>query len=163
MRKIKQNKTKTQSGFMMLEILVIASILVVVILGSASVAKKAVEVSSRNIHLNQANFLLEEGAEAVRILRDNDWSNISLQTAVAYYYATFNAGTWSLSQNMSTNGIFTRRIVFEDVYRDATTQDIVTNGGVLDSGTRLVTITVGWLEGDQQVSKSLKFYITDLF
>jgi len=49
------------------------------------------------------------------------------------------------------------------VNRDDTTKDIVTSGGTTDAGTRLVTVTVSWLEGATTVSKSIQFYIMDIF
>lgn len=147
----------------MLELLIIASVLVVLIISASAVAKKGIDVARQSLHQAQASFLLEEGAEAVRILRDNNWTNISGSTALSYYYATFSGGTWVISQSSSSIGIFTRRIVFTDVYRDATTQDIVSSGGVLDTGTRLVTVYVAWTEGSTNIEKNIKFYITDLF
>ncbi len=158
-----KNKKQNKGGFMMVELLVIAAVLVMLIISASAVAQKGIEVSRRSLHQMQASLILEEGAEIVRILRDNNWTNISGPTALSYYYASFSNGTWSVSQTPSAIGIFTRRIVFSDVYRDASTQDIVSSGGVLDTGTKLVTVSVGWTEGTTVMEKNIKFYITDLF
>ena len=118
-------------------------------------------MSRQALHVSQATFLLEEGAEAVRIFRDNAWSNISSLNVGTNYYPTFS-GTWTVSTTPSTVGIFTRVITIANVNRDATSGDITTSG-VNDSGTKLITITVSWTESGQAMSKTLSFYIMDIF
>jgi len=158
MRKFSKN-----SGFMVVELLIGVSIITVSIFAAMIVAQKSINVSRQALHVSQASFLLEEGAEAVRIVRDNAWSNISNLTASASYYPNFSGGTWVLDSNLNTIGIFTRNVSVSAVNRDDTTKDIVTSGGTTDAGTRLVTVTVSWLEGATTVSKSIQFYIMDIF
>lgn len=150
-------------GFMMIEVLIAASIITISILAAMSVAQQSIYVSRQAFHTAQATFLLEEGAEAVRIVRDNAWSNISSLTLGTNYYPTFTGGTWTLSSTANTVGIFTRTVVLTSVNRDDITKDIVESGGTLDSGIKLVTITVSWLEGATTVTKNLQFYIVDIF
>src|SRR6266568_1230003 len=95
-------------GFMMVEILVAISIMTVSILAAMEVAQKSINVSRQAFHTTQAAFLLEEGAEAVRIVRDSGWSNISSLTIGTNYYPTFSANTWTLSTTPNTIDIFTR-------------------------------------------------------
>lgn len=147
----------------MVEILVAVSIITVSILAAMAVAQKSVYVARQALHTNQAALLLEEGAEAVRIVRDDAWTNISSLTVGTNYYPTFSSGTWTLSATANTVGIFTRMVTLSSVNRDSTTQDIVTSGGTLDAGTKLVTVTVSWLEGGTTLTKTLQFYIVDLF
>lgn len=162
MKKILKN-TK-DSGFMTVEILVAISIITVSILAAMTVAQKSIYVSRQAFHTTQAAFLLEEGAEAVRILRDNAWTNISSLTVGANYYPTFSDGTWMLSATANTVGIFTRAVTFTNVNRDGDS-NIVTSGGMLESPifTKLVTVTVSWLEGGVTVNKTLQFYIMNIF
>lgn len=130
---------------MVIEVLIAASIITVSILAAMAVAQKSIFVSRQAFHSTQAAFLLEEGAENARIARDNAWSNVAaLNTA-------------------ETVGIFTRTVVASNVNRDNTTKDIVASGGTLDAGTKLITVTVSWTEGGTAVSKTLKFYISDIF
>lgn len=146
----------------MVEIIVAISIIAVAILASMTVAQKSIHVSRQALHTTQAAFLLEEGAEAVRILRDNAWTNISSLTAGTSYYPFFSGGTWTLSSTSNTVGIFTRTVSVANVNRDNTTQDIA-NIGTNDPSTKLVTVTVSWLEGGITVTKTLQFYIIDIF
>jgi len=157
-----KNFKKISGGFMMIEVLVSASIIAVSILAVMSVAQKSILVSSQALHTSQAASLLEEGAEAVRILRDNEWSNISSLSVATDYYPVFSAGTWSLSPTSSTVGIFTRTVTIANVNRDAGTSDIAP-AGIDDPGTKLVTVTVSWVEREKIISKSLSFYILDIF
>lgn len=147
---------------MAIEVLVAITIITVAILATTTVAQKSIYVSSQALHAEQASFVLEEGAEAVRVLRDDAWSNISSLAPGTNYYPTFSAGTWTLSTTPNTVGIFTRKIAVANVNRDNTTQDISASG-TNDPGTKLVTVTVSWLEGGTTVTKTLQFYILNIF
>jgi Tfp pilus assembly protein PilV len=155
-------KNKFRTGFMVIEVLIAVSIIAVSILAAMAVAQKSVQVSRQSFHATQASFLLEEGAEAVRILRDNAWTNISALSAGTNYYPVFSSGTWTLSLSPATIGIFTRTINLANVNRDNSSKDISVSGSD-DPGTKLVTVTVSWLEGGTTVTKTLQFYIMNIF
>ncbi|OGI57097.1 hypothetical protein A3B85_03135 [Candidatus Nomurabacteria bacterium RIFCSPHIGHO2_02_FULL_37_13] len=148
-------------GFMMVEILIVISIIVVSVLAALAVAQKSIYLSRQSLHQSQAAFLLEEGAEAVRIARDNAWVNVSSLNLSTDYYLSFSGGTWTLSTSPSGIDIFTRKIIFSSAYRDAN-EDLISSGA-LDSQTRLATIDVSWLEGGQTFSKTIQFYLADIF
>lgn len=152
----------------MVEVLVATSIITASILAAMAVAQKSVSVSFEAFHISQAGFLLEEGAEAVRVARDDAWSNISSLTPGTNYYPTFSGSTWTLSSTPNTVGIFTRTVTLANVNRDtsintSTSKDIVSSGGTLDPGTKLFTVTVSWPEGGVTIIKTLQFYITNIF
>ncbi len=147
----------------MVEVLITAAIMTGSILAVTAVAQKSIYVAREAFHVNQATFLLEEGAEAVRIARDSGWNNISTLTIGTTYYPSFSGGTWILSTTSNVVGIFTRTVVLANVNRDTSTQDIVSSGGTLDPNTKLVTVTVTWIEGGSTITKTLQFYIMDVF
>src|SRR3989338_6795717 len=159
-----QQKTmpKLVCGFMMVEVIVVISIITASTIASMAVAQKSIYVSRQAVHTTEAAFLLEEGAEALRILRDNNWTNISVLIAGTNYYPTFTGGTWTLSSTLSTVGIFTRKVLIPRVKRDDVTKDISVSG-TDDPKTKLVTVTVSWSEGSAALSKTLPFYIIDIF
>jgi len=130
---------------MMVEVLVATSIITVSILATMTVAQKSIYVSRQALHATQAAFLLEEGAENTRIARDNAWSNVT-----------------ALNSSEQV-GIFTRTVVASNVNRDDTSKDIVTSEGTIDDGTKLITVTVSWPEGGIAVTKTLRFYISNIF
>ncbi len=151
-----------EGGFMVIEILIAAAIITASILASMAVAQKSTFVARQSFHATQAGFLLEEGAEAVRIVRDNAWSGISSLSVNTNYYPTFLGGTWTLSSTPNVIENFTRTVAIASVNRDNTTKDISTVG-TDDPSTKLVTVTVSWTEGGSTVSKTLRFYITKIF
>ena len=161
MRKILNKNNNKTGGFMMVEIIVAASIIVVSVLAVMSVAQKSIYVSRQALHISQAAFLLEEGAEAVRILRDNSWNNISSLVNATDYYPLLS-GSWTLSTTPSVVGIFTRKVNVASVNRNESTEDIASSG-INDAGTKLITITVSWTEAGVVVNKTLSFYIMDIF
>lgn len=146
----------------MVEILVAVSIITVSTLASMAVAQKSIYISHQAFHTTQAAFLLEEGAETVRIARDNTWSNISGLSVGINYYPTFSSGTWTLSSTGNTVDIFTRTVSVANVNRDNTTKDI-SGSGTNDPGTKLITVTVSWVEGGVTITKTIQFYIIDIF
>src|SRR3989338_6766123 len=123
MRKVFQNK-----GFMMVETLIVISIISVSIIAFMAVAKKSIFISRQSTHAVEAAFLLEESAEAVRIVRDNAWSNVSTLNLDTNYYPTFSGGTWTLSLTPNIVGIFTRTVNVANVNRDNATGDISSLG-----------------------------------
>jgi Tfp pilus assembly protein PilV len=137
-------KFKNKSGFIMVEILIGAFIVVGCILAAMDVSQKSISVSRQALHTAQASFLLEEGAENARIARDNAWSNVS-----------------SINTSESVD-IFTRTVVASNAYRNATTGDIASTG-TSDTDAKLITVTVSWKEGAQTVSKTLSFYLFNIF
>ncbi|MDP9249511.1 MAG: hypothetical protein M3M85_03335 [bacterium] len=157
-----KNTFTQKKGFMMVEVLVAVSIITAAILSGMAVSEKAVQISRQAFHAEQAAFLAEEAAEAVRILRDNDWENISLLETDTDYFPVFSGGTWTLSETPDSVGIFTRKVSVEDVMRDAVTGDIDSSGAA-DEGGKLVTVSVSWQEGGTLVTKNLQFYIFDIF
>jgi Tfp pilus assembly protein PilV len=154
---------KFSSGFMIVEVMVGISIITVSVLAAMAVTQKSIYISRQSLHILQASFLLEEGSEVARITRDNSWNNISNLTVGTDYYPTFSAGSWTLSSTPSAVGIFTRTLRVANVNRDTTTGDIVNSGGVNDVGTKLVTVTVSWTEGGNALSRTLSFYVMDIF
>ncbi|MCC7160641.1 hypothetical protein IT399_02900 [Candidatus Nomurabacteria bacterium] len=134
-----------KQGFMAVEVLVAVSIIAVSVLATTAVSQKAIYVSRQAFHASQASFVLEEGAENVRIARDNAWVNVV-----------------SLNNTSEQVGIFTRTTTVASVNRDNTTKDISVSG-TDDPDTKLVTITVSWSEGGTTLTKTLQFYIMNIF
>ncbi len=147
----------------MVEILVASSIIASAFLFAMATAQKSIQLSRQSLHQVQAAMLLEEGAEAVRVVRDNAWTNISSLSSGTNYYPTFSAGTWTLSTTANTVDVFTRKVTFSAVNRNLSTGDIATSGGTTDNYTKEVTVTVSWSEGTRTVSRAMSFYILNIF
>jgi Tfp pilus assembly protein PilV len=164
MKKIIKNR-----GFMAVEILVAVSIIAISILAAMTVSQESIYVSRQAFHATQAGFLLEEGGEAVRIFRDdNTWANfMTIFNTSSTYYIPATISSWTASLPIISSGnlidnFFTRTVTFANVNRNNTTQDI-SSTGTNDPGTKLVTITVSWPEGGNTITKTLQFYVMDIF
>ena len=175
MKKFLVNKNNTfKKGFTIVEVIIACAIITITVLSLMSAASKGIELSGRALRQSQANTLLEEGAEAVKTIRDQNWSTISALSLNTPYYLFYNINTnvWSLSNSLSTptssiptypiDDIFSRQVVFEEVYRDGN-DDIQEGGTYLDDSTKKVTISVSFVHSEDEISKDLVFYLADIF
>lgn len=154
------------SGFTLVEVLIACAILSLCIIALMTASSKGIQTSSQALRQTQAGFILEEGAEAVKTIRDASWSNISSLTTGTTYYLSFSTSTntWSLSTTPppTIDSIFTRNVVLSAVNRDS--NDDIASSGTLDARTKKVTVTVSWPISDNTTSsKTLDFYISDIF
>ncbi len=158
------NKNIQKKAFSIIEVIVAAAIVLLVGTVFVGVLSQTISLSGRSMHVIQASSLLEEGAEAVKTIRDNDWTTISNLTVGTTYYLSYSSVTnlWSLTTTPSTIGIFTRTVVISAVNRDSN-DDIVSSGGTLDVKTKKVTITTSFNSQSGTISKTLVFYISDIF
>lgn len=147
-------------GFTIVEILVAAFIIVTCFFGIMGVSQKFLALSAHSLKLTQASFLLEEGAEAVKTIRDDDWNTLFALSVDTPYYLLFSGGKWTLTETVQTTDEFTRSIRFSRVYRDSADQ--ISASGTLDNGTLLGTVTVSWSSAAASSSKSLSFYIANI-
>ena len=138
----------------------LVSIFIFSLMLASQLSQKIVGESVRNI---QASFLLEEGADAVKILRDTSWSSgISNLASGTSYFFSYNGTNWvSMADNVYIDGIFERKFSLNNVYRDA--NDDIASSGTLDSGTKKATVSVSWQGRTGTTTKSASFYITNLF
>ncbi len=113
-------------------------------------------VSSRDGRVQQnqrltGTSILKETEEAVRNVRENDWSSFAAKSNAGPFYPAIDPVTgyqWMLltgAESLS-NG-FTRKVVITDVYRNTFTGPIVDAsfpGAVLDPSIKKVAMTISW-------------------
>lgn len=158
----KMRKFNFKNGFGLIEVIVGVAIISVSFLGLMSVAHLSFKILERSSHNLKAGFLLEEGAEAVKIIRDSGWSNINSLSNGVNYYLNFNGTTWlTTATPVYVDNIFERKFVLSNVYRDI--NDDIATSGTIDTGTKKITISVSWKEGGSTVTQSFSTYITNLF
>jgi hypothetical protein len=112
----------------------------------------------------QAAYLLEEGIEAARYLRDSDFVAFSaLDPDTTYYIATTTAGYEATTTPTMLPSGFTRTLQIESVYRRDTDDDLVEAtdpaAKTLDPNTRRAVVVISW----QGNSASSTTYLTNLF
>ncbi|MEI6022237.1 MAG: type II secretion system protein [bacterium] len=153
---------KTQKGFFLIEAIVASAIIGTSLVLMLAVISNVVDISHRALEKTQASYLLEEGGEVAKVLRNQAWSNISnLTPGTTYYMHWDNTGkTWSYTTTAEKVGVFTRTIVISSVQRNANA-DIVSSGGSVDSGTLQMTISVSWQSANgTSATETMPFYIT---
>lgn len=165
---------KDNNGFSLIEVIIACAIISFVVFGLVSISTKSIQISNQSLRQSQTVLLIEEGVEAVKSIRDDGWGNISSFSNDLEYYLFFNTTTnkWNLfDSDNPQNGyipiypidsIFTRKVIFGEVYRDSTTDDI-SSSGYLDENTKSVSIIVSFDGHNGQIIKSLDFYISNIF
>lgn len=152
-----------QRGFGLVEMLIGASVLSMSLLGISSFFQKTLEVSSLTQSAVQGDYLLEEGVEVVKLLRDAGYANnIANLSTVAPIYLAWNGTNWATSTtNVFIDGKFERKITVSEVLRNAS--EDISETGTLDSNTRLVTVSVAWNVKGATTTKTIQTYITNIF
>lgn len=165
MKNISSQKYNAKNkGFALMEIIIASAIISIITFAIVSAAQKGLGLSQRAVHQTQASYLLEEGAEAVKTIRDSSWATISALTLGTTYYLSFNTTTnlWSLSTTPSTiDSFFTRTVVVSAVSRDV--NDDIASSGTVDVRTKKVVVTTSWPSSSGTLSKTLSFYVADVF
>lgn len=159
----KSQKTNKSSGFGLLEVIVGATIISLSFAGLMSVSAISLRVSRENLNSAKASFVLEEGVEALKAMRDRGWSaNIDILSAGTDYYLHFDGANWVATTTLEyVDGFFERKFAVNDVYRDA--NDDIADSGSFDKDTKKITISVSWFEGNIFVLKEVSTYITNIF
>lgn len=155
----------TKKGSGMIEVIIVSSIIVLVIttlIGSVSIYLRQ---SSKNIDDVKVGYLLEEGIEAVKTMRNNSWtSKIATLSNNSTYYLYFGNNAWSATTTKQVvDGIFTRTFILYPVYRDAN-KDIALSG-TLDAGTKKLSVNVSWFDNSSEstTTKSISTYIANIY
>ncbi len=149
-------------GFFLIEVIVSVAIIGVVIIYVLGSIYDTVEVAQRSLERTQAAFLLEEGAEILKIKRatTNGWTQINTVTGGTTYGFSWNGSDWTLVSGAQTVGMFSRGFTCIDAARDAQ-DDIVLSGGTTDVDTKKCTVTVSWQGGSTSRQEALSYYITN--
>lgn len=158
---VKQN-TK---GFGILEVLIVSAILSVSMIGIMTAFTFYIKEGLKTTRKIQASYILEEGAEAIRYLRDESFSTniVPITTGSTYYIATSTTGWMATSTPTFFFDDFTLMVSLEDVYRKDSDSDIVplsyVGAKTIDPSIRKVILTTDWITS----SSTMTTYIADLF
>lgn len=152
-----------KKGFGLSEIVIGLAVITLFLFGVLAVARLSSRLSEENGNNIKAAFLLEEGMEALKILRDAGWQqNIASLAVLGDYYFSFNNGQWqATSSNVFIDGLFERKLRLENIYRDA--QDRIADSGALDPNTKKASLSVSWRSRGATTTKTISTYLTNLF
>lgn len=153
-------------GFGLLEIVIATAIISGTIFSLLFVFLISSRLAAESSDKVRANFLAEEGLEALRILRDETWSSLGGLSAGTNYYLSFNTVTsvWSIGASNPgyIDDLFHRTITVENVNRDAN-DNIVSSGGTNDPDTKKFNVSVAWSERAGTSTVTVSTYLTDIF
>ena len=139
-----------KKGLGLIEIVVGTAIISLSLVGLVTAFNVFIRTGLSNTNKIQATYIMEEGLEAVRYLRDAGYSaNISSLTSGTSYYLLFDGSDWSATTTQTLiDSRFDRIVTIADVYRRDSDDDIVASTSpdskTLDSNTIQATVTVSW-------------------
>ncbi len=148
-----ENISTQQKGFIFLEILIAVSLVSIVFIFLITMGVQSLNISSTIQKTAQINSLMKGEMEAVRGFRDGStWAINGLGTVLIgntnpYYMVLNNSANparWALQSGIETVGAFTKRVVFDKVSRDTSTQNIESTYNAVrdDPKTRKITVSV---------------------
>ena len=165
-------------GFTLVELLIVIALGLTLSIGIVSLFRIGLVSSTRTNRAIQAKNLVQEAMEGVVSVRNTgganwDWTNTpALTTAEEYYQPTIVGTSWTLGSKLSTspaptlpapNDPFTRTVQIESVQRgvgcNSSICPIVTVGGIVDPGTKKITVIVTWNDNGVRMA-SMSAYLT---
>lgn len=118
---IKKEWSNTKKGFLLVEILLATSLFVLFMTAFTGVFYYGLQSSFIAGDRARAVMFAEEGQEALRSIKNANFSNLVDGT----YGLTYTNNTWSLSGSSDTSGIFTRSVTISTI--DAHRKNIIVN------------------------------------
>ena len=153
---------KRHNGFSLIEVVIGVTIISLSLFGLITALLSMSSLEVRSLRQTQSAYLLEEGLEAIRFLRNNDWETIANLEVGADYWLIFSNDIWTISQTENQiNNLFDRRLNIEAVYRDSDFK--IQETGTLDPDTKKITITVSWPHRGATTTRTISTYLTNIF
>ncbi len=164
-QRFKNEKYLFRAGFGLVEAVIGIALISVFLVGITAVARFSSRLVFSAESELQATFLLEEGVDAVKGLRDASWtSNIAPLFIDTDYWLQFGGNAWALTPSVKPfiDGRFDRRVKVFTVLRDSS-DDIVVSGGTADPNTKKITVSVSWFDRGATTTETASTYISNLF
>ncbi len=151
-------------GSSLIEIVVGLAIVSTALLFLGNIAQYSLRLVETSTMRLQATFLLSEGMEAVKTMRDLGWTaNINTLPLNTDRYLEFSTNQWKATTTPEIiSNVFSRKFITVRVQRNSA-DNIVSSGGTVDPNTKKMTVTVSWKQGNRSFSESISTYITNLW
>lgn len=151
-----------QRGLTSIEMIIATAILLVVIASIFALYNRMIVVSHNTVQKTQAHFLVEEGLEAMRTIRDTSFDSFFALLRDTDYGLAFDGTNWATTTpGTLVDGVFDRRVVVSDVYRDAIGH--IALSGTLDDGTVQVSVAVSWNNAGEVFTEESSAYFSRLY
>lgn len=157
-------KKLISKGISMVEVIVASSIISLSMIYITNVYGNLLALSIANTDKIQSVFLLDEGVEVIKIMRNYSWSSIASSTVDTDYYLIWQDSIWqSTTTPVLIDDKFIRKFTVSNVYRDPDTLNIVESGGVINNDTKIINFDVSWNYKGSTSSKQTSFYVFNLY
>jgi len=156
---------KCQKGQTLIEVIIAMGVLAIIFTGSWQVIHNSYMSIRRETVGIEAHYLVVEGMEGIKSMRDEDWNVLDNDGTYHFEYNDIdpeNKYLELISGEESING-FTRRIEISSVGRNSDTGKITDTSDplyVLDPDTKLVDVIVEWQINNITYTDSESIYLT---
>lgn len=159
-----------QAGFTLVEAVVTIAVFSVGLLGLIQLSLLAKSTTEASRDTVQVSNYIQEGLEAVRTVRDSDWTNVNTDGNYRLNplagsnppWQLIAGGTESLGKYSRTVSIAPVKRVDVDGSTTITAGDRIDASGTLDDpNTKRITVDVTWQNGNRTYTKSLFQYLTN--
>ncbi len=146
-----ENIKNNNSGFLFIEIIIAIALVTIVFITLLGIGALVINVSGAIQKQTQADSLVKDEFEALRNYRDGTtWATNGLGAVNTGssnpYHMVISSDKWALVSGVETTGIFTRKIIFDKVSRDASGNiESTYNVSRNDADTIKVTVIITWL------------------
>ena len=158
-----KSSQSNHEGFGLVEMLIGAAALSVAMLGVSNFFQATLVASRTTQSLIQGDYLLEEGIEAAKLLRDSSYmSNFGKMSTTTTYYFSWSGTDWATTTVSNLiDGRFERKLAITDVRRDANSD--IASSGTYDPDTKLIEVSVSWSGQTSTTTRSIQTYVTNIF
>ncbi len=156
-------KLLTSGGFSLVELIIGLAIVTIVFIAVFTAYSRFLAIELEVPHQIKGSFLLEEGLETMRFMRDGGWdANIATLSTTSVYQLYWTGTTWQATTTPQViDGLFYRTLSISDVRRDG--NDDIASVGTYDPNTKRIDVSVAWLARTGTTTKTASTYLTDLF
>ncbi|MEK7635440.1 MAG: hypothetical protein AAB446_03360 [Patescibacteria group bacterium] len=156
-------KKNSKKGFSLVEVLIMVFIASFTIFIVWRVYVLYIKISVSNPATFQASFLAEEGIEAVKFMRDSNWTaNIATLTPDIPYTLTFDGVVWGVTTTpIYVLGQFDRRVTLSNVNRDVFGN--ISDSGNIDVNTKKIVVEVSWWKDIATTTRTITTYVSNIF
>jgi hypothetical protein len=156
------NNKKNSGGVGLVEVVIGASIVVLIFSGIVSVFNFYYRHSVNLTDNIKAEFLLEEGLEALRTIRDENFNHLKVLSPETSHWLFFTGTKWqATSSPVLIDSIYDRSFTTSPVYRDA--GGALSSAGELDEDMLLVSVSISWSENTATTTRIISTYLANVF
>lgn len=165
------NINKNKAGFGLIEIILVIGVGMAVFLGIEQYLNISLKAAIQDSYQAEALYWVKANLEQARAIRDeairnDNWASLyDLSVDPVQHKFMVNGATtpesWQVQAGARTEGRYTVWFTTAKVPRDATSDDIVSVGGVVDPNTLKINSYVSWTENGATKQANISEYLVN--